>query len=57
MKFNKGKCKVLPMGRNNPRYQYTRRADHLESSFVEKDLRVMVNKWNTSQLVDLNIIS
>lgn len=57
MKFNKGKCKVLPMGRNNPMYQYTRRADHLESSFVEKDLRVMVNKWNTSQLVDLNIIS
>ena len=38
MKFNKGKCKVLPLGRNNPMQHYMLGADWLQNSFVEKDL-------------------
>ena len=44
MKFNKEKCKVLHLGRNNPRHQYMLGATHLESSFAEKDLRILVDK-------------
>lgn len=33
---NKGRCRVLYLGRNSPRYQ-------LESSFAEEDLGVLVN--------------
>jgi len=40
MKFNKGKCSVLHLGRNNPMHQYRLRADLLESSSVERDLDV-----------------
>ena len=43
MTFGKGKYKVLHLGRNNPRYQYTLRADQLESSFAEKDQGVSVD--------------
>ncbi|KAK4810852.1 hypothetical protein QYF61_008824 [Mycteria americana] len=37
MQFNKGKCEVLHLGRNNPMHQYMMGADWLESSFAEKD--------------------
>jgi len=38
VKFNRGKRKVLCLGRNQPRHQYG-----LESSFVEKALGVLVD--------------
>jgi len=44
MKFNKDKCDVLHLGRNNLMHQYTLQANWLESSFAEKDLGVLVDK-------------
>ncbi|KAK4832599.1 hypothetical protein QYF61_024390 [Mycteria americana] len=38
MKFNKGKCQVLHLGRNNPLHQYVLGTTQLESSLAEKDL-------------------
>ena len=37
MKFSKGKCKVLHLGKNNPMHQYMLGASQLEGSLAEKD--------------------
>ena len=42
MRFNKEKCKVLHLGRNNLMHQYMLGSNQLESSLAGKDLGVLV---------------
>ena len=43
MRFTKGKCRVLYLGRNNYMHQYSLWADLLEGSSAKKDLGVLVD--------------
>ena len=44
MKFNVWKCKVLHLGRRNPRYEYNMGDQTLETTTEEKDLGVIIDE-------------
>lgn len=44
IKLSKRKYEVLPLWRNNPKQQNMLEAKHLENSFAEKDLGILVDR-------------
>ena len=50
MRFNRSKCRVLHLGKNNPKYQYRLGNDLLESSIEKVDLEILVDsRMNMNQ--------
>ena len=43
MRFNKGKCKVLHLGKNNLMHQHRLGTDLLEMSSADKNLGILVD--------------
>lgn len=42
MKFNKGKCRVLQLGKNKPMHHYRLEPDLMENNSAERKLGVLV---------------